>query len=85
MSEADWAPYEKLERDDPRLGIVVSLTITYHPNGGLQVSGPVGDKQLCRWLIEHALDALKRGHTPTIVLPDYDMDKFIRENPGALR
>lgn len=59
-------PSAKLARDDPRLGVRVDLTITYHPNGSLSVTGPVGDKVLCHWLLDQARDAIRRQRTSLI-------------------
>lgn len=57
------------------LGVVVDLHIRLHANGALSVSAPLGDKNLCLQLLDHARDSITRQSNPRkLVIPGKDTD-----------
>jgi hypothetical protein len=58
----------------PVLDCVAYITIKYYANGGLQVSGHIGDEETALSLLEHAKDAVRaqhaRGPAPAILAPN---------------
>lgn len=58
------------------LGVVVDLHIRLHQNGAMSISAPVGDRNLCLQLLEHAKDAIKRQakDANALIVPGKDVE-----------
>lgn len=77
-------PFEKLLRDNPDLRVTVDLTIRLHANGALSVRGPVGDPDLCNWMLDQGRDAVRRQHDKTIMIPGKDVGAPPNPESGAI-
>jgi len=53
--------------------VVGWVTVRYHANGSLSVSGTIGDTAFAKSLLDHAKDALSTQGDRTVVVPNRDV------------
>lgn len=75
--------------DGLNLETIAEIRIQLNQNGGIQISGHIGDKALALRLLDHARDAIKNQLPETgspVIVPNYDVDvpdpKFVTKPYG---
>lgn len=60
--------------DSLAAGETYRVTITLHPNGALQIEGPIYDRQWTVALLQNAIDAVRNQGRREFVIPAHDVD-----------